>query len=343
MEPIEIAVRPISPLRLPGSGGDRTLQLSGPWAQRLLVIDRAAMLIRFRRLDSGEILFGAHGLEPDRLEGPGSESLIDPGERHLLAGIGRMRFAVGVDQDLTDFHQRFRSDPVLGPAIRGRLDRRSRRRPVPWEALIWAITEQLIEYRRAAAIQRQMIRRWGIRLRNGDPAGDAAAGRRRGPARGRAGRGKGLPMSTVPSPEVIARLAPAELAACDLSPRRALAAIMVAREISRGRCDPADPADDRRLMAIRDIGAWTIACLGLRGRGDTDALLAGDLGQVKLVGYLLGLGRPAEVEEVEQFYRPYAPYRGLAGDYLLGAAGESVHGPGNRARIRHRADLRHAA
>ncbi len=338
MDPIEIAVRPVSPFRLTGGGGDRTLRANGAWMERLLVIDGAAMVTRVRQTESGECLFSAEGLEPGRLEGPGSEAVAEPDEDQLLAGVERLRFAVGVDQDLTDFYQRFSEDPILGPAIRGRLERRGRRRPVPWEALLWAITEQLIEYRRAVAIQRQMIRRWGIRLRSGDPAGQSGSPRPHSVFRGRSPRAvrtKAASLSTVPAPEVIANLAPAELAACDLSARRALAAIMVAREVSRGRSDPADPSGDRRLLAIRDIGPWTIACLALRGRGDPDALLAGDLGQVKLVGYLLGLGRLAEVEEVESFYRPYAPYRGLAGDFLLGAAGESVHGPGSRARIRH--------
>jgi 3-methyladenine DNA glycosylase/8-oxoguanine DNA glycosylase len=110
--------------------------------------------------------------------------------------------------------------------------------------------------------------------------------------------------------------------------------VKVAREVASGRVDPADPAGDKRLLAIPEIGPWTIACLALRGRGEPDALLAGDLSQVKLVGYLEGLGRLAEVEEVEEFYAPYAPWRGLAGEYIAMAYGSAVHGPGNRARIR---------
>ena len=61
------------------------------------------------------------------------------------------------------------------------------------------------------------------------------------------------------------------------------------------------------------IGPWTVQCLGLRGRGDPDSLPAGDLGFVKLVGRLGGDGRRATVEEVEEFFAPYAPFRGLAG------------------------------
>ena len=53
-------------------------------------------------------------------------------------------------------------------------------------------------------------------------------------------------------------------------------------------------------------------CLGLFGRGDPDSLPAGDLMYLKLVGRLARLGRRATVEEVEEFYAPYAPFRGLA-------------------------------
>ena len=122
----------------------------------------------------------------------------------------------------------------------------------------------------------------------------------------------------------------------------AMAMVKVAREVASKRVDPADPAGDARLLAIPEIGPWSIACLALRGRGEPDALLAGDLAQVKLVGFLEGLGRLAEVPEVEEFYRRYAPWRGLAGEYMTMAYGSVVHGPGNRNRIREQA-LRHAA
>ena len=44
-------------------------------------------------------------------------------------GIARMRFATGIDDDLEDFHARFRDDPVLGRAIRARPWLRVRRNP----------------------------------------------------------------------------------------------------------------------------------------------------------------------------------------------------------------------
>jgi len=87
--------------------------------------------------------------------------------------------------------------------------------------------------------------------------------------------------------------------------------------IASGRADPADPAADARFLRIREIGPWTLQCLRLFGRGEPDALPAGDLAYVKLVGVIAGLGRRATVAEVEEFYARYEPYRGLAGVFSL--------------------------
>ena len=76
----------------------------------------------------------------------------------------RMRFALGVDDDLGEFYRALRRDPLLGPLLRRRPHLRPRRRPWPWEALAWAVVKQLIESGRAAAIQRRIVGRWGSRL-----------------------------------------------------------------------------------------------------------------------------------------------------------------------------------
>ena len=109
---------------------------------------------------------------------------------------------------------------------------------------------------------------------------------------------------------------------------------------ARARSPPGAPtsptrAATRRLLAIPEIGPWTVQCLGLRGRGDPDSLPAGDLAYVKLVGHLAGLGRRARVEEVEEFFAPYAPFRGLAGTFaLVGYHGPGGGGPAAAARGR---------
>jgi DNA-3-methyladenine glycosylase II len=204
-----------------------------------------------------------------------------------------MRFAVGVDEDMSAFHQRFRRDPLVGPIIRRRPDFRPHRRPWPWEALAQAVCGQLIEASRAAVIERRIVGRWGARL----------------------GEGRGGLRDTPPA-ALIAGRAPAELQSMDLSGARSVALRKLALLVTRG-CDLASAESDARLLAIPEIGPWTIQCLALFGRGDMDSLPAGDLGYIKLVGHLANLGRRATVPEVEEFYAPYEPYRGLVGSLTL--------------------------
>lgn len=296
------------------NGSDRVTLQHDSGLRRLLIKSGTATIVSVRPTRSGAYRFSALAVAPELVSGPGSVALGQADEDTLHDAITDFRFSLGIDEDLAPFRDAFAADPLLGPAISARTELRSQRRADPWEALLWAVTEQLIEYRRAAAIQRRIIRRWGLSI---EPDG---------PGHGRLG--------TVPAAGIIAGVAPAELQACDLGAKRAIAMIRVSREVSHGRVDLRQPADDRRLLAIPEVGPWTIACLALRGRGDADALPAGDLGHMKLVGALAGLGRPAEVEEVERFYESYAPYRGLAGDFLLAHRGAVVRGPGNRARIR---------
>jgi 3-methyladenine DNA glycosylase/8-oxoguanine DNA glycosylase len=104
----------------------------------------------------------------------------------------------------------------------------------------------------------------------------------------------------------------------DLSPARSLALIKCAREVAAGRADLDSADSDPRLRRISEIGPWTLQCLGFGGRGEPDSLPAGDLAYVKLVGHLARLGRRATVEEVEEFFAPYEPFRGLAGSFALG-------------------------
>jgi DNA-3-methyladenine glycosylase II len=213
-----------------------------------------------------------------------------------LEAVDRMRFALGLDHDLRPFHTGFKRDPLIGPVICRRPWIRPRRRPEPFEALAWAICEQLIDSERAVAIERRLVRRYGAR---------SACGRLR----------------DVPSAGVLSRRGPAELEACGLSGGRAVVMVRAAREVAAGRADLAEHESAWvRLRAIRGIGSWTIEKLAFEGQGRDDQLPAGDLAYVKLVGRLAGLGRRATEEEVRAFFALYEPYAGLAGLYALHGA-----------------------
>ena len=279
---------------------------------RLMRVEESPVLVRAWEPRRGRVVLRAEPVDPSAVAGPRA---IPPPPSHpagpdqLCLAIERMRFALGVDDDLREFYRRFRRDPLLGPVLRRRPWLRPRRRPWAWEALAWAVVKQLIETERAARIQRRIVARWGAYL-------ECGAGRSRFGSD--SGSNLDRTLRDVPGAVAIAGRAPAELAAMDLSPARSIALRAVAHEIAAARCDPTDPAADRRLLAIPEIGPWTVQCLGLFGRGDPDSLPAGDLIYLKLVGRLARLGRRATVAEVEEFYAPYEPFRGLAGLWTIG-------------------------
>ena len=230
-------------------------------------------------------------------------------------GIERMRRALGVDQDLRPFYDRFRSDPLIGPSVRLHPWLRVRGKPEPFEALAWAVCEQLIAVEEAAAIERRLVAVFG----------------RRCPVSG---------LRDAPSAQALADAAPARLCSFGLTDSRAVALVRASREVALGRVDlygSDHEAGWRRLRAIRGIGSWTLQMLALTGQGRLDQLPAGDLNYLKLVGRLLSGGDPwarATEEEVMELFAPYAPWAGLAGLHVLRASSSSRISSGAWARPR---------
>lgn len=293
----EADLRPPSPFRMPRGSSDRTLRVRDGVATRLLHVGGSPVLVRAWQPARDRVRIRAEAIDPDRITRPQIAMPPCPGpagREQLEEAIEAMRRALWVDVDLSDFYRRFRRDPLVGPLIRRRPGFRPQGRPWPWEALAAAVVGQLIEAKLAALIERRIAGRWGCRLGDGREA-----------------------LRDVPGPEAIAGRAPAEIEQMELVGKRALALRRLARDVAAGRCRIDSPDGDSRLLAMPQIGPWTVQCLGLFGRNDLDSLPAGDLGYIKLVGRLNGGGRRATIPEVEQFYAPYEPYRGLVGALTL--------------------------
>ena len=180
---VEVDARPPGPYRLPPAGRDGILRRRGRALVRIL----------------------HHGTDPVTVVAwptAGAVRLRAEGRTREAAGwaVERMRFAIGVDHDLAPFHRRFRRNPLLGPVIRRKPWIRPHRRPEPFEALAWAITEQLIEAEHAWRIQRSLTWRFGRR---------SACGQFR----------------DAPTAAALADRSQPELQACDLSAGRSLAMI----------------------------------------------------------------------------------------------------------------------
>lgn len=282
---------------MPRGSSDRTLRVRGGVATRLLHVDGSPVLVRAWQPARDRVRLRAEAVDPVLVARPRIEMPPCPGpagREQLEQAIACMRRALWVDVDLSDFHRRFRRDRLVGPLIRRQPAFRPQGRPWPWEALAAAVVGQLIEASRAALIERRIAGRWGPCL----------------------GEGRGA-LRDVPGPAAIAGRAPAEIEQLDLVGKRALALRRLARDVAAGRCRIESADGDARLLAMPQIGPWTVQCLGLFGRNDLDALPAGDLGYIKLIGRLNGGGRRATIPEVEEFYAPYEPYRGLVGALTL--------------------------
>src|SRR4051794_18141072 len=220
---LRVEVTPPWPFRLRGNSPDGLFRRRGDAVQRLMHVDGQKVLAGALQPREDLVILAARG--------PSSAAAIE--------GLRRMRFAIGVDEDHREFHERFRGDRFIGRALREMPHLRVHRKPDPWEALAWAICEQLIEFDRAVVIQRRLTAVLGRRC--------AETGLRDSPTAG-----------------VIAAEAPARLASFDLPQHRASTLRRAAIEVARGRVDLSAPDHEagwKRLLAIPGIGPWTIEML----------------------------------------------------------------------------------
>ena len=306
MAEVRHEVRPPWPFRLPRAGTDGVVRRRGDRLERLLHVDGTPAVVSAAQPARDIVLIRAEAADPAVAQ----------------EAAARVRFALGVDDDLRPFWDAFRADPLIGPSLRRRPELRITRRAEPFEALAWAVCEQLIEYQQAVTIERGIVTTLG---------------------RGMAGTG----LRDLPDPATLAGLAPARLQALGLSAQRALTLRRAAGEVASGRVDLRDPGHEagwRRLREIPGIGRWTIDVLALHGQGRYDCLPAGDLAYLRFAGRRL-YGDPrarATEDEVRELFAPYGRWAGLAGAHALGASsGAASLRASPPARLRSPRPVRH--
>ena len=198
-------------------------------------------------------------------------------------GLVTARFMLALDDDTTEFHDRFARDPLLGASARAFRGYRTLRLPTVSHAVVRAICGQLIESRRARAIERAVAR----------ACGDAVVTR-----------------------ESLRRLSPLELRRHGLAQHRAtvLARLVATIDLERLR-EESPAAVDARLLRERGVGPWSLGVIALEGLGRYDRGLVGDLSLVKLYAALTG--RWVEGVETAELLEPYGEWQGLAGELLV--------------------------
>jgi 3-methyladenine DNA glycosylase/8-oxoguanine DNA glycosylase len=227
-----------------------------------------------------------------RLEWAGAYQGVD-GRVHLQGmsgdGVERIHSALALDNDHSPFVERFSSDPLLGRAVRSLRGLRPARLSTVTHALLRAVAGQLIQARRARAIERRIVQTvseeaWGLHA--------------------------------PPTAASLGRFAPAELQRLGLSARKAATIVRLSRTVDLERLvELPSEAVATRLGRERGLGSWSVGVIFLEGLGRFDRGLVGDLGLIKLCSALRG--RRAEASDTEELLEPYDEWAGLASVYLL--------------------------
>lgn len=216
-------------------------------------------------------------------------------------GVEEARFLLALDDDTSEFHRRFASDPLLGPSVRVLRGLRPQRKATVAHALLKAVCGQLIQSSRAREIERAVVRACGE-----DP----------------------------PTRAALARLSPAALCSCGLAASRAATLTRLVRTLDVESLKRAPPETAlARLRRERGVGPWSLGVISLQGLGRYDVGLVADLGLVKLLASVRR--RWPEPAETAELLEPYGEWQGLASVFLLAgfARGLVPGASADRARL----------
>jgi 3-methyladenine DNA glycosylase/8-oxoguanine DNA glycosylase len=215
----------------------------------------------------------------------------------------KLRWALALDDDHSEFLRRVADDPLLGRAAKHLRGLRPVRTATVAQALLRAVCGQLVDWKSGRMLERRVIR--ALQSRNGDVK-VAATG-----------------LLEPPQTSALAAAAPFELRRLGLHERRGAAVVRLCRSLELERLHglPTE-AVVRRLERERGLGPWSAGVVCLEGLGRYEHGLVGDLGLIKLLRALRG--RPVEAWETAELLEPYGEWAGLASVYLLAGFGRGL-------------------
>lgn len=222
-------------------------------------------------------------------------------------GLTTARFMLALDDDTAEFHRIFNRDPLLGATARAMVGYRPLRLATVAHAALRAVCGQLIEARKAVAIERSVLRQLG---------------------------------ASVATRDDLRRLSPLDLRRCGLATSRSATLARLVRGLDLERLRDHDTSVVlQRLSRERGIGPWSVGVIAIEGLGRYDHGLVGDLGLVKLLASIRG--EWVSAEDTAGLLAPYEEWQGLAGLMLmLGWSRGLIPGAnpdlGRQARLRRR-------
>lgn len=221
--------------------------------------------------------------------------------RDEAAALGRCRWLLDLEADPARIDADLARDPVLAPLVAAAPGRRVPRDIDADEFAVRAVLGQQVSTAAARTHAARLVAAHGEQV--DDPDGGLT--------------------HLFPTPAALTGVDPATLA-MPASRRRTLAALVAALADGRLVLDPTADLDAirARLRELPGFGPWTIEVLMMRGLGDRDAFIPGDLG-VKQAAIALGL--PATPGALTARAEAWRPWRAYAVQHLWGAGDHAVN------------------
>ena len=220
---------------------------------------------------------------------------ITDNTRYLMRQMARRM--LGLTQNVQAFESVWNTHPELGPLLTRNAGLRVPLTATPFEALCWAVIGQQISVHAAIAIRRRVI---------------AALGRRHSGG-----------LYCFPAPAQFSRASEASLLNTGLS--RAKARTLQALGDLAGSTGELTDAVvgslnlnrlQRELLAVPGIGPWTVSYALLRGFGELDGSLHGDVVVRRSLQRLLQCSDPLTPKETEVWLSAFSPWRALVAAHL---------------------------
>ena len=221
--------------------------------------------------------------------------------RDLSTAIARCRRLLDLDADPVAVDEALCEDPSLEAVVRKAPGRRVPRTVDADEMAVRAVLGQQVSTAAARTHAGRLV------SAHGTPVSD---------------EGGGL-THLWPTPAQLLQTDPAALALPEAR-KRALLGLVAACAEGRVRLDPgSDWAKARAdLLALPGVGPWTVEVIAMRGLGDPDAFLPGDLG-VRMAARSLGL--PEKPAALEAHSLRWKPWRAYAVQYLWSTGAHAVN------------------
>jgi DNA-3-methyladenine glycosylase II len=208
-----------------------------------------------------------------------------------------LRRMLGLTQDVEQFASRYHQHPQLGPLIAGRPGLRVPLTATPFEALTWAITGQQISVRAAVSVRRKLIVATGLRHSSG--------------------------LFCYPEARQIAALSEDDLRRAGFSMSKTRSLRSLAQGVRSGKLPLAAwlttlPIDEIReqLLGVPGIGPWTVNYALLRGFGNLDGSLHGDVAVRRKLQALLASPEKISEAQARDWLAPFTPWRALVAAHL---------------------------